>query len=253
MTLVAAFRCREGGILLCADREETEGDFKRPVDKIYHMSFPQCQVFIAGSGNASVISKACQAIHLGLWEGGKRDESLTEHVTLIEAALHSVYEKYVFTQQNYPVYQIGLLIVFAPRSRDCNPILYKTDDAMLVSEHYYAAKGAGDVIANYLADRLYKHGMSRSALAVLAAFIFRESENSTVGVGSGTEMQFIDDGEKSVQNVGWDDAEDLKSTIPALGEAIHEYWSKHPTAPEKLVKFLDAPRPSNSQKLGGQQ
>jgi len=27
MTLVAGFRCRNGGVLLCSDREEIEGDF----------------------------------------------------------------------------------------------------------------------------------------------------------------------------------------------------------------------------------
>ena len=52
MTLVAAFRARENGILLCADREETDGWLqKRSVDKIYSFnvaikpSEPDCTKF----------------------------------------------------------------------------------------------------------------------------------------------------------------------------------------------------------------
>jgi hypothetical protein len=43
MTLAAAFRCQNGGILLCADREENDGVTKRQIDKIYHIkTIPTC-------------------------------------------------------------------------------------------------------------------------------------------------------------------------------------------------------------------
>jgi len=45
VTLVAAFRSGNGGILLCADREENEGYAKREVDKIYHIGMNACDFF----------------------------------------------------------------------------------------------------------------------------------------------------------------------------------------------------------------
>jgi hypothetical protein len=57
MTLIAAFRAREGGVLLCADREENDGFSKREVEKISRLSLLQCQMFIAGAGYAPIIKR----------------------------------------------------------------------------------------------------------------------------------------------------------------------------------------------------
>ena len=247
MTLVAGFRCRNGGILLCADREETDGYSKRPVDKIYRISHSQCQVFIAGSGATSIIAKACEAIHESFLQAASNGIDLVaEHKDLLESALKSVYEKYVHIHQNYYDYEIGLIIVVAPMLQSSEPLLYKTESSMLVSQYLYATEGSGKTIADYLTDRLYKHGITRSALAVLAAFIFRESEDSTVGVGSGMDMVFIFDGDRSFQYVGDNMIHELKSCIPTLQTAIYSCWQSQPTVPETLVKNLDVPLPPST-------
>jgi hypothetical protein len=63
MTLVAAFRCRNDGILLCADREENDGYLKRDIDKIYRFPLSQYHVFITGAGASTIILRACEKIH----------------------------------------------------------------------------------------------------------------------------------------------------------------------------------------------
>jgi hypothetical protein len=251
MTLVAGFRCRNGGVLLCSDREEIAGDFKRPVDKIYRIyGLSQAHVFIAGAGPTAIIAKACEAIHEAMIEASESGKDLwSEHRNLIESALSLVYEKYVINQTDA---RIGLVIVFASTGEGRAPLLYKTADAMLVSTPLYASHGAGAVIADYLSDRIYKHGMPKSLLAVLAAFIFREAEDSTVGVG-GMDMQFIFDGDRSIQSVGWDEIKELKDKIiPRLQDAILGYWQDNLTLPAKFVEDLDGPMPSTSHTSGDQ-
>jgi hypothetical protein len=57
MTLVAAFRCREYGVLLCGDRKEDDGVAVREVEKIFHNTtgFPGFQIFMAGAGPTTVV------------------------------------------------------------------------------------------------------------------------------------------------------------------------------------------------------
>ena len=58
MTLVAAYRSAEGGVLLCADREENDGWLaKRSVDKIYPIHLLPCDFYLAGAGPTPAIVK----------------------------------------------------------------------------------------------------------------------------------------------------------------------------------------------------
>jgi hypothetical protein len=84
VTVAAGFVCKDG-IVLCADSQESAGDYKFPVDKLITGSDSWTDVAIAGSGlgplvdtateriarTASVItSKAANEYHLktGQWE-----------------------------------------------------------------------------------------------------------------------------------------------------------------------------------------
>src|SRR5271165_6867460 len=67
MTLIAAFRCRNNGVLLCADREINDGVSKREVEKIYRILLKGCEIFIAGAGTSwDSITKAYAEIHESL-------------------------------------------------------------------------------------------------------------------------------------------------------------------------------------------
>ena len=66
MTLVAAFRGRDGGVLLCADREESENYAKRDVDKIYEIPMLPIQIYLAGAGPSAPIARANMEIHNAL-------------------------------------------------------------------------------------------------------------------------------------------------------------------------------------------
>ncbi|MGA9061627.1 MAG: hypothetical protein WB341_08170, partial [Terracidiphilus sp.] len=128
MTLVAAFRDQEGGILLCADREENDGYAKRDVDKIYEISLPSVQVLLAGAGPSAAIARANTDIHSALMGTAFADKieaftvnALQQCQNIIESALRSVHKQFEDTLPNWPM---NLLIVIRPKITNTVPILY---------------------------------------------------------------------------------------------------------------------------------
>ena len=78
-------------------------------------------------------------------------------------------------------------------------MLYRTEAAALIPEPYFYAVGSGKPVADYLADRLYEHGrLGKRDLVILAAFILREAGESSIGVGMGANMVFINEGDKAM-------------------------------------------------------
>src|ERR1039458_3875084 len=104
MTLVAAYRSTEGGILLCADREENDGVAKRSVNKIYRIPLLPCEVYLAGAGPANAIVKANEEIHSALGHAfASGADVLREYKTLIEAALLSVHVQFPEELEEMPM------------------------------------------------------------------------------------------------------------------------------------------------------
>jgi hypothetical protein len=235
MTLVAAFRCRDNGILLCADRQDDDGYVKRPVDKIYRETgLSNCEVFIAGSGPTTAVLDSCQEIHKALEKAAHYDKSdvLIEHQSIIEASLKAIHIKH---KEDLKWMRLGLLIVVVPRNPNGMPILYRNDRSTLIPESEYAAHGTGKPLSDYFAIRLYKYGQPNDYLAVLAAFILREAEESVSGVGLGSDMIFIRSG-ISLRYLHTDSISEIQAGIPPLKDAIHSYWGEHIKVPDWLKK-----------------
>src|SRR5579864_1941363 len=219
MTLINGFRARNGGILLCADRQEDDGYSKTEIDKIYSITtdFKAFQLFIAGSGPSEIISKAKEHIHRSLLLADRGNDILGEHQTRIEGSLRYIYKEYssVLNRQS-----MGLIIVVAPRSPNTVPRMYSTVEYRLYYQNLYCAHGTGKPISDYLADRLYKEGMDRNTLALLGAFILRETERKASGVGMGFDMVLIDDGKKGCHHLGWNTIKKIQSDIPLLSDTV---------------------------------
>lgn len=240
MTLVAAFRCRNGGILLCADREETDGYSRKEVDKIYKFSCESpkgsnvvCEFFIAGSGPSKTIGKTCTAIHGSIKKAADSGVNVAVgHKSYIESDLALIHEQDAKTLKRWG--GMNLLVVVAPHIPNNSPQLYRTEKAELCAEALYAAEGNGQIISDYLASRLYTHGLQKPALAALAAFIFREVEYSRAGVGLGIDMWFIHEGDKSRNEIPPIPASEIQACVPSLKDAVYAYWEKYLSLPDWL-------------------
>jgi 20S proteasome alpha/beta subunit len=236
MTLINAFRARHGGILLCADRQEDDGYSKNEIDKIYEITtdLKPCEVFIAGAGPSEIIAKAKEHIHTSLVSADRGgNDVLAEHQTRIEGSLRYIYKEYGDVLRKCPM---GLIIVIAPRTPSHAPRMYSTVEYRLHSQDLYCADGSGKPISDYFADHLYKDGMDKSALSLVAAFILREVERKAVGVGMGFDMVFIHDGNQGRQYLGRDTIKKLQGDIPPLSEAVFPAWNQCPAIQEWLKR-----------------
>jgi 20S proteasome alpha/beta subunit len=224
MTLAAAFRGPKGGILLCSDQEWNDaGVSKRQIDKNYRIGgLPLCEFFVSGSGPDTAIIKAWAEMHKSFLEASNAGRDvLEEHQVIFESVLAGVCKQQAETLKLWPM---NLLIVVAPRALDKVPILYRTDNDVLIPEPFYYAVGSGKQVADYLADRLYEFGRLRKReLVTLAAFILREAGESSIGV-SGGNMVFINEGEKAMHYMGPGAVREMQDGIPSLNDAIQNYW-----------------------------
>jgi len=230
MTLIAAFRTRNDGILLCSDRQEDEGVSIKEVEKIYRIrDLPPLEVFVAGAGPSTPLKNACIDIHQSLKRSSDEGmDVLAEYQAIIENCLKNIHKKYSSILKSWP---INLIIVVAPRAHGCSPILYQTDGPMLSPETFYLAHGSGKHVADYLAGRLYKHGLTRAWLIVLAAFIFREAGASSPGVGSGTNMILIQEKAKQLELLGPQVVKEVEDGIPSLSDSVLPDWMVHTKLP----------------------
>ena len=225
MTLAAAFRGPKGGILLCSDQEWNDaGVSKRSVNKNYRIgNLTPCEFFISGAGPDSTVIKAWNEIHGTLVRAADTGTDVfVERETMLESAVKAVHKLYAKTLKSWPM---SLLIVVAPRTADHVPILYRTDGDVLIHEPYYYAVGAGKQVADYLADRLYEpERLGKRELVTLAAFILREAGESSIGVGMGANMVFINEGDKVMHFMGSGVVKEMQDGIPSLKDAIQSYW-----------------------------
>ena len=133
---------------------------------------------------------------------------------------------------------MSLIIIVAAHAPNVMPLLYYTEGERVVPESLYTAWGSGKRIADYLADRLYQHGLHKDMLGLLAAFIFREAADSSVGVGRKTDMIFIHEGDKSLHVIPPNKVREIEEGVPSLADAIYDYWNKNTKVPEWLTKLL---------------
>src|SRR5271165_1642821 len=235
MTIAAAFRCRTGGVLLCADREEDDGYNKREVDKIYRIPVTRlrtCDIFLAAAGNADLMKRfeAMATDSLVAAAAGGVDV-FTEHQTLLEREFDTFYAR-ESAQTIKKEGGLSYIVVVAPSDPGRCPIMYRSNKAKLIPQPFYCSVGTGQPISDYFADRLFHYDrMDKGALAVLAAFILREAEVSASGVGLGNDMVFIHDGNKSLHFIFKDHVKELQDGIPKLADAIYPCWEKNATVP----------------------
>lgn len=237
MTLVAAFRCSKGGVLLCADREEDDGYAKREVEKIYRIpatELQSCDVFLAGAGPSSLVVKAHDVLHSRLLaEKIKGTDLVAEHVCVIEASLKIFYRSYASELKNAAM---GFIVVVAPLLANRVPMLYRTERAMMVPEPYYIAYGSGKPLCDYFSDRLYAYGqLDKNAMKILVAFILRETEKAASGVGMGANMRFIHEGDQNVHHLSSGTVKELQDCIPSLQDSIWDHWKANVKVPSRLA------------------
>jgi 20S proteasome alpha/beta subunit len=92
MTLVAGFRCSDGGILVCADREESGDGTKRSIDKLKEWKSKNAHFIFATSGTSAVVANLYARLTEQLDKNA--DTLQSTHATVISDVLRSIHKDF---------------------------------------------------------------------------------------------------------------------------------------------------------------
>ena len=236
MTLIAGLRCSTGGVLICADREESTSSSKRSVEKILRIALRQAVFVIAGAGCSSILAntfaRLADALKAADEENG--NDLFKTHQDIINAVLRSIYGEFVWGQHEEEERKISLIISAAFRSPHSIPVLYGTDDDILYPEQLCAYAGIGEDLAYYFSDKLYHHTLTPKEVAFLAAFIFREVSRSVTGVGLGTDMRLLKEKNLAVVEIPVNKVKEIEDVVPSVADAIIKAWNNGVQIPDWL-------------------
>ena len=186
MLFRSGFRCVSGGVLICADREESDATAKRAIDKIHRFSLQQGSFVIAGAGRSSVLANTFTQLEIALRAAdGNGSDLFLAHRAVINRVLREIYKEFVWGQNEEGERGVALIISAAFNKPHSIPFLYGTDDDIVYPHSLYGCSGIGQDLAYYFADRLYDPSQTRQQAILLAAFIFDSSEKIMGKLGLG--------------------------------------------------------------------
>jgi hypothetical protein len=118
MTLVAGFRCADGGVLLGADRERSDQFGKRSVEKLFRILTKQGTFLVAGSGRASIVDNALMRLDIALKAAADKNDVVLfdKHREVIETVLYEIHEEYIWGNRDEHNRGVGFIIAASFRS-----------------------------------------------------------------------------------------------------------------------------------------
>ena len=198
MTLIAALRCDMLGhpeiadlptVVICADSQETAGDYRVEVQKIRPIDAGKYELIIGGSGNiAALIDGQSEVIERNVraWPKGLSEDDA-------KARLERVLIGYNARQvRNYPISPIvdgkdpeyrvmSFLICLREKGNDHlqSPIyLWKTEGTTVRSVTDYALVGWQEAAYHYQLTWLYKPGMTAFQAALICIHLLKVAEDN---------------------------------------------------------------------------
>lgn len=214
MTLIAGIKC-EGGVVLCADSEETAGVAKYSTEKLDVYEQEWCRMGIAGAGNyGDLIDTVVDNIKQGL----DRDKPTTFDKVResLRRTLILVHENEVrtFPSSRPEETIVELLIAVRPREEE-NADLWATSAAALHPVRGgYDVRGIGEVV-RYVAKRLYRENLSLMQGVLLSVHLLSLSKHYLTNIGGDSQILVL-------TSAGWILKEPVKET--ELSETFLEYF-----------------------------
>ncbi len=202
MTYIAAFRC-DRGIGLCADTQETRGDYKSYVEKLSIIEDRLYPLAIGGAGVADIIDGVTQEIIERITSA--RPATVRELKDLIRDSFQEFYEKDVPLLVLKKQYRTAEFVIAAKPTND--------DFCILLVRARRVFSGIARCIIGYpnsynigLLKRLHHETLSIPKGVLLATFLVSQSKTFDEGVGGQTSVVIVR------ENGAWhDDADDVLS------------------------------------------
>jgi len=235
VTLIAGIRCSDG-LVLVSDRQESDGDYKGSVRKIFDYSDSTCQLAIATAGYSALADVAVKRIE----EAARAAKFADRHEEIIEAVLRELYERYIWDEEIPDTHEREIsLIVGIYDTADRQYRLYRTCEEILQPiQSGYVCAGCGEEMGVYFLQRLYSPASTIHEAMKLMAFVVREAKESVGEVGLETEVVILT--ESGISRTLAADA-----SVPRLADCVTRFWETKPgtakiAESEKGFKRVDA-------------
>lgn len=192
MTLIAAFRYRDGAII-CADSQETVGCYRVEVEKIKPRDAGNYDLIIGGSGNiATLIDGQADTIERNVksWPAGLSEEEARRRLetVLISYNVRHVVPFPVTGPADDPIYKVMRFIVCA-RDRSTSQIyLWKTEATTIECVEDFALVGWDEAIYIHEVRKLYKRNVFAFRCVMLGVHLFALAKATSNWVGGPTQV-----------------------------------------------------------------
>jgi 20S proteasome alpha/beta subunit len=169
VTIAAGFRF-DGGIVLCADSEESTGQsVKVSVPKIEIVDKKFSKLVFTGAGDADMLNRAFEDITNSV--GARYTHEAIRYS--IESVVSDLYREYVYPIPGDDKPYFELLVAYQT-AKGCDFV--KITRNVTVRPKNYEVIGLGFLHAAHLMNRWYHDGMSEAEAILLAAYVLQQTK-----------------------------------------------------------------------------
>ena len=199
MTILAGFKC-SGGIVVCADTQETIEHSKRSVPKLrvevpphwkgYNGEIYDSDLAVAfcGAGDGPFIDKLIDTA----WGKMRTTDNLDDACRIADESITSTYAKYGQIYQ--PGYCPQVELIFGIKMQGQSKLF--TANGPIVNESVgFVSQGVGGYMADFLASRMFRPGLSYRQGIILAAYILFQAKEHVDGCGGDSHIALLRDDE----------------------------------------------------------
>lgn len=234
MTLVAALRCPDGCVV-CADSQETVGQYRVSVQKIEPFEAGAFQVAIAGSGeNGDLIDDFVQRIRDTL--GTSTISTLTEFKALVQSEIHEFLDVEVAA---YTKQEKRMSFIVCARTHGPPPKyeVWKLSARRLKPVSEYALVGWDIEIYKHEVKRFYNASLPMQQVVLLALRLLSLAKRTSNLVGGATRMVICKDSGLWTENETW--IKSLEDRVAIFDSQLHRLFLACPDLSISRIQFFN--------------
>ena len=186
MTYIAGLQT-DGGIVLCADTQESHGDEIVYVEKIESHDCGQYKIALAGAGRTELIDGFIAAVTEAV---RKADPSGADALKgCVASCLAEFYRNDV---RLFPGKQKGIsFLIAATRATGEEPQFWRTSGMRVLDVARKAIIGYRAPFAGYIFNRLYKDSLALNRAVLVSTYVVAIAKDSGVSVGGETQIVIV--------------------------------------------------------------
>jgi hypothetical protein len=233
VTLIAAFRCDADGhpgVVVCADSQETAGDYRVTVDKIKPRDAGNYDLIIGGSGSiAALIDGLANAVEARVtrWNAGLDEEAARLGIEDVLIAYHARHVTHYPDDPSVPNYKCLRFIICVRDKATQQIYLWRTDGTTAERVEDWALLGWEEAAYHYEVKWLYYPRMWAGQAVLLGVHLFTVAQNSLY-IGGPTQVIVVRDNGMHVQDP--QDIRTLEERVSTFNKAIAELMLACPDA-----------------------